>query len=307
MGRVIVVGSANSDMVIQAGRIPRPGETVLGGEFLLALGGKGANQAVAAARLEAEVALVACLGTDVFAAAALDAYRAEGIDCRAVFQVDAAPSGVALIMVDAAGENSIAVAPGANAHLTPARVAEAEAVLAPGLASGGVLLVQLEIPLATVQAALELGRRHGLTTILNPAPMQPLSRGLLALVDWLTPNRGEAAELAGVAPETDFATLAAGLHAAGVRQAVVTLGAAGVLLVPEGGPPVHLTGFSVTPRDTTAAGDAFNGGLAAGLSAGLELRAAVRQGQAAGALATLTRGAQPSLPRAAAVAALLRM
>jgi ribokinase len=294
---LIVVGSSNTDLIVRAERLPAPGETVLGGEFITAAGGKGANQAVAAARCGARVAFVARVGADAYGRDSLANFAREGMDTRYVFTDRQALSGVALIVVDARGQNLIAVASGANARLTPADVAAAR----PAFAEARVLLLQLESPMETVLAAARLGREHGLTVILNPAPARPLPTELYPLVDVLTPNEHEAAALTDErAPEA----AARALLARGVKTVIVTLGAAGVLLATGNGVETH-AGFRVEAVDTTAAGDAFNGGLAVARARGEPLLAAIRYAQAAAALSVTRLGAQPSLPTAAEVAAFL--
>jgi ribokinase len=294
---LIVVGSSNTDLIVRAERLPAPGETVLGGEFITAAGGKGANQAVAAARCGARVAFVARVGADAYGRDSLANFAREGMDTRYVFTDRQALSGVALIVVDARGQNLIAVASGANARLTPADVAAAR----PAFAEARVLLLQLESPMETVLAAARLGREHGLTVILNPAPARPLPTELYPLVDVLTPNEHEAAALTDErAPEA----AARALLARGVKTAIVTLGAAGVLLATGNGVETH-AGFRVEAVDTTAAGDAFNGGLAVARARGEPRLAAIRYAQAAAALSVTRLGAQPSLPTAAEVAAFL--
>jgi ribokinase len=294
---LIVVGSSNTDLIVRAERLPAPGETVLGGEFITAAGGKGANQAVAAARCGARVAFVARVGADAYGRDSLANFAREGMDTRYVFTDRQALSGVALIVVDARGQNLIAVASGANARLTPADVAAAR----PAFAEARVLLLQLESPMETVLAAARLGREHGLTVILNPAPARPLPTELYPLVDVLTPNEHEAAALTDErAPEA----AARALLARGVKTVIVTLGAAGVLLATGNGVETH-AGFRVEAVDTTAAGDAFNGGLAVARARGEPRLAAIRYAQAAAALSVTRLGAQPSLPTAAEVAAFL--
>jgi len=301
MGRVVVVGSANTDMILQSDRLPQAGETVLGGRFSTAAGGKGANQAVAAARLGAEVAFVARLGQDWLGDQALANYRAEHIDCAFITRDAALPSGVALIMVDAAGENLIGVAPGANGALRPEHVELAEAVFA----GASALLVQLEIPLDTVAAALRLARRHGVRAILNPAPAAALPDDLIADV-WLTPNETELSRLTGgaVASAAEAEAGARQLLARGARGVVVTLGKAGALSL-DAQARWHAPGFNVQAVDTTAAGDAFNGGLACALARGEALPGAMRYANAVAALSVTKLGAQPSLPTAAATAQFL--
>ncbi len=301
--RVIVVGSVNVDLVVVAPRLPGPGETVTGGDVARHHGGKGGNQAVAAARLGASVAFVGAVGGDDLGAAAREALAAEGIALDALGSVDR-PTGVALIVVDPAGENLIAVAPGANAALSPTDVESALGELGIGL--GDVILASREIAPATVRAALAAARGAGATTILNPAPADGLDVATIGLADVLTPNETELALLTGmVEPEAGArALLAAGATGGAgatvrARSVVVTLGAAGALLVPADGPAVPIPAPKVQPVDTTGAGDAFNGALAAGLAAGLEPESAVSRAVAAAALSTLRPGARGGMPTAA--------
>jgi ribokinase len=294
---LIVAGSSNTDLIVRAERLPAPGETVLGGEFITAAGGKGANQAVAAARLGARVTFVARVGADAYGRDSLANFEHEGIDTRYIVTDPQAPSGVALIVVDSAGQNLIAVASGANARLTPADVEAAR----PAFAEARVLLLQLETPMETVLAAAQLGREHGLTVILNPAPAQPLPTELYPLVDVLTPNEHEAETLTG---ERNPAAAARALLARGVKTVIVTLGAEGVLAATGNSVERH-AGFRVEAVDTTAAGDCFNGGLAVALARSAPLPTAIRFAQAAAALSVTKFGAQPSLPTAAAVNAFL--
>jgi ribokinase len=290
--RVVVVGSANTDMVARVARLPMPGETVLGGDFATAPGGKGANQAVAAARLGAVVTLIACVGADALGDAAVLGFEAEGIDTQYVVRDPEAPTGVALITVDAAtGENSIVVASGANAKLSVGLIQMA----ASAIRDADVVVCQLESPLTTVQAALQLAREAGKITILNPAPAQALSDELLVLVSVLTPNETEAALLAGNTSATPEEA-AAVLLARGAGQLVVTLGADGVLLAVSG----ETTRFPIravsSVVDTTAAGDCFTGALAVALGEGRSLQSAVAFANAAASLSVEKAGAQPSLP-----------
>jgi ribokinase len=278
--RIVVVGSTNIDLVVQAPRIPRPGETVLGGEFRTVDGGKGANQAVAAARLGAEVNLVARIGADAFGDRAQARFQEEGIRTEYLVREEEAPHGVALILVDQHGENAIAVAPGANARLSPDDVDAAE----PTLAACDAVLLQLEVPLATVSRAVELARRHRRMVILNPAPYTAVPPGLLAGVDYLTPNETEAEMLLGGG--------AAGLG-----------GVAPTAQRP--GEQVHVPGRRVRAVDTTGAGDAFSGALAVSLAEGRPFREAVRFAICASALAVTRFGAQSSLPTRAEVEAAL--
>ncbi len=300
--RITVVGSLNMDLVVRAPRIPRPGETIIGGEFRTVPGGKGANQAVAAARLGGQVSMVGRVGSDAFAQSLLDGLAADGVDHTFVTQDPEAATGVALIVVDDAGENSIVVASGANMRLSPADVNAAEAVIA----GADVLLLQLEVPLAAVVQAARAARAHGAMVVLNPAPACPLPHELLSLVDVLVPNESETALLTHlpVGDRAEIEAAAIALRELGVDTVVLTLGERGALLVGEGEMEL-VPAFEVTPVDTTAAGDAFVGGFAVALAEGRSLTDAVRWGNAAGALATTRLGAQPSLPTRRAVEALV--
>ena len=293
MPSIVVVGSSNTDMVVRVPHIPVPGETVLGGDFIVAAGGKGANQAVAAARLGATVFLVACLGEDTFGDNAIANFRREGIRTDYVVRYAEAPSGVALIFVGEEGENSIAVAPGANEHLSQAHLESAKKAII----ESDVMLLELEVPLTTVSRAISMACQAGVRVILNPAPARPLSDELLAQVDIITPNESEASLLTGVGV-TDLPSAkeaARALLRAGVGTVVITMGKRGALLTRDDD-MVLVPGFAVEAVDTTAAGDAFNGGLAWAWGRGMELDKAVRFANAVGALAVTKMGAQPSLP-----------
>lgn len=294
--RVIVVGSVNTDLVVRAGRLPRPGETILGGEFYEAAGGKGANQAVAAARTaQNPVVFVAAVGDDTYGRCALENFSHENLDIDYIKTVPGAASGVALIMVGADGENAIAVASGANQALLSNDI---DALPDELLASAAVWLTSLEIPLPTVLRGLQRAREAGLTTILNPAPAGELRErlDLLRYVDVLTPNEGEAALLTGIACSTSEGVRAAArrLQQLGCRRCIVTLGAAGCVVVEDA--ITEISGHRVAAVDTTAAGDAFSGVLAVGLAERRSLVDAARWANRAAALAVTRRGAQPSLP-----------
>jgi ribokinase len=290
--RVVVVGSANTDLVVRVAALPRPGETVLGGTFSSVGGGKGANQAVAAARAGGQVTFIAMLGQDDLGDAALDSYRAEGIDTTHIGRAVDCPSGVALILVDKAGENSIAVASGANERLGPAQIDAARNAIA----SADIVLVQLEIPLDTVRRTVEVAAAAGRRVILNPAPARPLEASLLAQVAVVTPNETEAELLTGmpVVDEAAAAVVAERLRSLG-PAAVLTLGRRGCL-VAAGGEPAMIPGHAVTAVDTVAAGDVFNGSLAVALAEGLDLPAAARFANAAAAISVTRHGAQSSAP-----------
>ena len=300
--RIVVVGSSNTDMVVRVSRIPGPGETVVGGQFMTAAGGKGANQAVTAARLGGQVSFVVRLGRDVFGRQTEENLVREGIDTTHLVWDDGNPSGVALIMVSAEGENSIAVAPGANGQMTPTDVDHAEEAIA----AADVLLLQLEVPLGAVARAIEIARRRHVRTILNPAPAAMVPADLLAQVDLLTPNEHEAARLVGMPPSDQEGAerVAQKLLSRGVPAVALTLGKRGVLLATPGQSKL-IPAYKVTPVDTTGAGDAFNGALAFRWAQGASLEEAVSYANAVAALSTTVMGAQPSLPTAAQVAAFL--
>ncbi len=292
-GRVIVVGSVNVDLVVAVERLPGPGETVVGGRFAQHHGGKGGNQAAAAARLGAPTAFVGAVGGDSLGDGARNALASEGIDLRGLVRLDGEPTGVALILVDAHGENSIAVAGGANAALRPDHVREALAVLQPR--AGDVVLVGHEIQTAVTREALRIGRDVGATTILNPAPAGGLDPVTLALADIVTPNRGELAVLAGDAGSpAEAARALRDRHA--LRAVLVSLGRDGALLVEPGG-SVTLPVATVQVVDSIGAGDALNGALAAGLAAGLPLAEAAPRAVFAASLAVTRAGAREGMPR----------
>jgi ribokinase len=287
------------DLVMQTDRVPRGGETLLGRQFTYIPGGKGANQAVAAARLGGSVTMVGRVGQDDFGSALLATLAGDGVDTTHVRRDLAAATGVALITVDAAGQNTIVVVAGANGHVSPADVDAAAAAFT----EAAVLLVQLECPLPAVAQAAALARRRGVRVVLNPAPAQLLPADLLAGVDYLVPNQTELAQLTG---QADVTAAARQLHASGVRHVVVTLGEAGALVLEPGGETYQLPAHSVNVVDTTAAGDAFVGAFAVALAQGRPAREATAWGNAAGALAVTRAGAQPSLPTLAELEGLLK-
>jgi ribokinase len=300
MSRVAVVGSINMDLVVRAPRFPAGGETILGHGFGTIPGGKGANQAVAARRLGADVAMIGRVGGDPFGAALRQNLAREGIGTDGVVSDPARATGVALITVEDGGENTIIVVPGANGALTRADLDAARALLT----GAAILLMQLEIPLDVVEGAAEQARAAGVTVLLNAAPAQPLPPRLLACVDYLVVNESEARLLAG-ADAAGPEDAARALRALGARHVVVTLGAAGAMLLGPDGGVVTAPGFRVQAVDTTAAGDGFVGAFAVALAAGRSGRDALRWGNAAGALAVTREGAQPSLPSRAELEAFL--
>ncbi|MCT8964967.1 MULTISPECIES: ribokinase [Pseudomonas] len=291
--KVVVVGSLNMDLVTRASRLPRAGETLIGQSFSTVPGGKGANQAVASARLGAEVAMIGCVGSDAYGVQLRDALLVEGIDCQAVSRVDGS-SGVALIVVDDSSQNAIVIVAGSNGELTPASLQAADAVLQ----AADVIVCQLEVPLETVGYALKRGRELGKTVILNPAPASgPLPAQWYASIDYLIPNESEATALSGVTVDSlDNAKLAAAqLIKAGAAKVIITLGAQGALFS-DGNRFEHLAAPNVKAVDTTAAGDTFVGGFAAALAHGKSEAEAIRFGQVAAALSVTRAGAQPSIP-----------
>jgi ribokinase len=300
--RVTIVGSLNMDLIARVPRIPEPGETIIGGDFHTAPGGKGANQAVAAARLGAQVSMVGRVGCDAFAESLLNNLTAAGVDHSYVIQDPEAATGVALIAVEDAGQNSIVVVSGANMRLSPADVDGAEATIA----SADALLLQLESPLETVIRAAEVARAHGVIVILNPAPARSLPVALMSLVDVLIPNESETALLTGlpIGDQAQAEAAAATLRGMGVGTVILTLGERGALLAQARAIEL-VPAFEVTPVDTTGAGDAFVGGFAVALAEGRSLAEAVRRGNAAGAVTTTRLGAQLSMPTREAVERLL--
>jgi ribokinase len=290
---IVVVGSSNTDMVIKAGRLPAPGETVLGGTFMMNAGGKGANQAVAAARLGGNVVFIAKTGEDIFGKQAIELFKQEGIDTSYIIHDSENPSGVALITVDDNGENCIVVASGANAALKPADLEKAKHLIE----NAALLLIQLEIPIETVAYAVNLAAENGVKVVLNPAPACPLSDELLRKISIITPNETEAGLLSGTkVTNRESAKSAARLLAAkGIETVIITMGAEGALLLHDG---VCL--FFEAPVcnaiDTTAAGDVFNGALAVALFNGKSILEAVPFAIRAASISVGRMGAQSSAP-----------
>jgi ribokinase len=317
-GRVLVVGSVNIDLVVATERLPAPGETVLGGTFSRFHGGKGGNQAVAAARLGAVVMIVAALGDDEFGTEARRALASDGVGTDVLVTLERTATGVALILVDAGGENAIAVAPGANAGLTPAHVSEALGRLGPG--PGDAVLVTHEISTAAAREALRLARGAGATTILNPAPADGLDRSVVSLADIVTPNRGELARLVAAEARRSGRAVRVGEETVSAARALlevsgdgdgagtailVSLGSAGAVLVTRDGPPVDIRAPRVRAVDATGAGDALNGALAAGLAAGMDLEAAARRAVVAATVSVTRAGAREGYPTGAELDAAL--
>jgi ribokinase len=301
--KIVVIGSANMDMIIRTARIPKAGETVLGDNFIQSRGGKGANQAVAAARLGAEVTFVARLGRDPFGQDAFEAYEKEGIDTNHIVWDEETPSGVALIMIDREGEDIICVAPGANGKLSTDDILKAEAAIK----SADCVMLQLEIPIKTVEFAIQLASKYHVRVVLNPAPMAELPQSLLEKVDVLIPNETEAAALTGdyLSHPRDLASMLK--RKFDIKNVVVTMGKEGAALSSEHSlSPIEIPSFPVESVDVTGAGDAFTGGLAVALARGDQPEDAVRYANAVGALATTRFGAQSSLPTAREVGVFLK-
>ncbi|MDE6507233.1 MAG: ribokinase [Alistipes sp.] len=293
MNKIVVLGSSNTDLVVRTDRMPLPGETLLGDRFMMTAGGKGANQAVAVARLGDGVTFIAKVGRDMFGDNAVAGYEKEGIDTRTILRDDTAPSGIALITVDAQAENSIVVVPGANNNLSTADVD----ALRDKIESAQYLLMQLETPVAVVAYAAETARRAGVKVILNPAPAAELPAELLDGLYMITPNRTEAQMLTGIEiSDWESAEQAAqALIGKGVQHVVLTLGSQGALVC-DGRSFERIPALKVKAVDTTAAGDTFNGAMCVALSEGASLSDAVRFASRASAIAVTRLGAQASIP-----------
>jgi ribokinase len=294
MARIAVIGSLNMDLVVRASRIPKPGETIIGADDLHMIpGGKGANQAYASAMLGAEVSMAGRVGDDMFGEQLIASLKKAGVDTHHITRDSDAPTGIAMIVVEEGGQNSIVVSSGANGRVSPMDVSRAETMIR----SANLILLQLEIPLPAVIKAAQVAENHGVKVILNPAPAQQLPAELLSLTDILIPNETEAAMLSGCDIGTDdgIRQAAARLHQSGVKTIIMTRGSRGASLITEN-EIVHFPAFSVEPVDTTAAGDAFVGSFAVALAEGRSTSEAVMYGNAAGALSSTKSGAQPSMP-----------
>lgn len=293
MPSIVVIGSSNTDMVIKTTRLPHPGETILGGDFFMNAGGKGANQAVAAARLGGNVAFLAKVGDDIFGEQSRVFFQAEGLDTSYILTDEKQPSGVALIFVDGNGENCIVVAPGANNSLKPADISKNKDLVA----SASVILVQLEIPLETVEYITSLAVEEGVTLVLNPAPACELNEELLKRVNVITPNQKEAGMLTGieVIDSKSAQSAALALHQKGIETVIITLGSEGALLFHEN-EFANIKSPIVEAVDTTAAGDVFNGALVVAMSEGMKMTDAVQFACRAAAISVTRLGAQASAP-----------
>jgi ribokinase len=296
MKKIVVVGSSNTDLIIKVPEIPRPGETLLGGEFMTFPGGKGANQAVAAARAGGDVVFIAAVGDDPYGDEAIKGYRLDNINTENIKICKGVPSGIAMITISERGENAITVASGANALLLPADLEEIEEPFQ----EADYMLIQLETPLGTVQKAVELCSELNTRVILNPAPAAELNDEILKHVSIITPNETEAESLTGIKVSDDLsaAEAADALHKRGIETVIITMGASGAYLSDRAsGIRTLVPGFSVKAVDTTAAGDVFNGQLAVSLAEGRELESAIVEAHAAAALSVQKLGAQSSIPR----------
>ena len=293
MKKIIVIGSSNVDMVVRTSHLPAPGETILGGEFFMNQGGKGANQAVAIKRLGGNLIFMAKLGNDVLGRQSVGYFKKEGIDTRYIALDEDSASGVALIRVDDHAENSIVVASGANMLLNEQDVDK----MLEEMCEGDILLMQLEIPLQTVEYAARKAFGKGVKVVLNPAPARSLPKELFRHLYMVTPNRIEAEMLTGIkiANDADVEKVAEEICAMGVKNVIITLGSKGCLIREEG-VSYRIDAFKVEPVDTTAAGDTFNGALCVGLSEGMDLKQAAVMASKASSIAVTRMGAQSSIP-----------
>lgn len=291
--KIVVIGSSNTDMIIKSERIPQPGETIIGGKFTTAAGGKGANQAVAAVRAGGDVTFIGRIGTDILGDNAVNGFVKDGLNVSNIIRDNEEPSGVALIFVDEKGENSIAVAPGSNAKLSPKDIKNNQSVIT----GADLLLMQLEVPIEAIESAAELAFKSKIKIILNPAPARPLSNGLLEKISIITPNETEAEILTGITVnnESDAERAAKVLIEKGVDTVIITLGSRGAFIFNSEYKEL-VPSYKVKAVDTTAAGDVFNGALTVALSEDKNLKDAVLFANAAAALSVTKLGAQPSAP-----------
>ncbi len=293
MNKLVVLGSVNADHVLQVPSFPRPGETLHGRNYQVIPGGKGANQAVAAARLKADTGFIACVGDDAFGINIRENFKMDNIDIGAVKMQPNCPTGIAMIQVSDSGENSICISAEANAKLT----AEAIEPDLERIRQADYLLMQLETPLCGIEKAAQVAKQAQTTVILNPAPAKALSDELLSCIDIITPNETEAEVLTGIEVTDDVTAQKAAnaLHSKGIDKVLITLGAKGVWLS-VGGQGELIAGFRVKATDTTAAGDTFNGALVTGLLEQLPLKSAIKFAHAAAAISVTRFGAQTSIP-----------
>ncbi|WP_036772348.1 ribokinase [Photorhabdus australis] len=292
--KLAVVGSINADHILNLESFPRPGETVIGKQYQIAFGGKGANQAVAASRSGADITFIACVGQDDIGSRICQQLAMDNINTSSIEAIEGETTGVALILVNQQGENVICINAGANAALTPTYFHRYQNIVK----EADALLIQLESPLETVQLAAETARQNNTKVILNPAPAQKLSDQLLSLVDIITPNETEVEYLTGITVKnnSDAEKAAQVLHDKGIETVIITLGSCGVWLSEKGQKGKIVPGFKVKAVDTIAAGDTFNGALVTALLEGKVMLSAVRFAHSAAAIAVTRQGAQPSIP-----------
>jgi ribokinase len=298
MVKILVVGSINMDLAVRVPYTPKPGQTIIGGDFEIYSGGKGANQAVAAARMGAEVTMVGRVGKDNFGDTIIQSLLEYDVKTSHIIKDSKAPTGIAMVAVTPDGENMIVTAPGANAKVSVEDVNHTRSLMR----ETDLLLIQLELPMETVSASVDLAKAYDIPVVLNPAPGRPLPKALLNYVEYLTPNKRELSLITG---ESDLEDGIKKLRGWGVRNLVITLGHNGVRVI-SGGLDRHIPAYEITAVDTTAAGDAFNGAFAVALAEGHKLMEAIRFGMAAGALTSTKKGAQSSIPMRDAVESLIR-
>lgn len=292
--KIVIVGSANTDMVISADHFPLPGETLMGTNFMTNFGGKGANQAVAAARMGGQTVFIGKVGNDNFGTSIISNLESEGINVSHLYTTQETSTGVALITTIPSGENSIIVNAGANGQLTADDVRDSEEVIA----EAGTVLMQLETPVAALTEAAKLGKKHGAFTVLNPAPASPLPHELLENIDLLIPNETEASSISGVEIKDESTAMEAisVIQGMGVKNVIITVGSKGAIAKVDG-KMIMVPAFKVKAIDTTAAGDTFCGALCVALSEGKDIEAAIRFGNKASSVSVTRKGAQLSIPQ----------